>query len=261
MSKVIYYSCFTLFWIIAQALVVRHDVKDIDLLNLAKKYPQICHFRNGEGTLISSQWVLTAAHLGELYVNTKDSLDLKMECNGKTYIIEKVVVHPDYKGEDGNVLNDIALIKIKTPVTGVVPALAYEGRDEVGKTVVLVGRGYPGTGLSGEQKEKWDKKTRAATNKIDTVAKEYLRFSFDKPGTKNCTKYEGISGPGDSGGPAFFSLKDKLYIVGVSSHQFTMVHIDDNGNKTTIGSGQYGVVENYTRVSNYSKWIKSVVSK
>jgi secreted trypsin-like serine protease len=260
MTKINFTAAALACFIVLQSLVVRHDVKDAELLKLAKNYPQICHFKNGEGTLIKSNWILTAAHLGELYVNSKDSLELTVECNGKKYFIEKVFVHPGYSSDTNGVKNDIALIKLTTEVSNVVPAAAYTKKDEKNKIITLIGRGYPGNGLVGEQKEKWDRKTRYATNRIDTIAGEYLRFTFDKPGSKNSTKYEGVSGPGDSGGPAFIDTGGKRFIIGVSSHQFAMIEVDDNG-KEQGGPGYYGAIENYTRVSDYKDWINSVIAK
>lgn len=260
MNKLIYAAGALFSFIVLQSLVVRHDAKDAELLKLAKNYPQVCHFRNGEGTLIKTNWVLTAAHLGELYVNSRDSADLTMECNGKKYFIEQVFVHPEYSTDTTGVKNDIALIKLTSNVSNVAPAEIYTKKDEVNKLITLIGRGYPGNGLTGEQKAKWDHKTRLATNRIDTIAGEYLRFSFDKPGSKKVTKYEGVSGPGDSGGPAFIDMGGKRYIAGISSHQFAIVNIDDNGKKSG-GPGYYGAVENYTRVSDYVNWIHTIMLK
>lgn len=242
------------------SLIHRHDVDDSKLIELAKQYPQICHFNNGEGTLIAPQWVLTAGHVGELYENETDQKKLTISCLGQNYLIDKVFVHKEYNGEGrGNLENDIALVKLKTPVQNVIPAKLYSARDEKGKQITLVGSGYTGTGLTGPQKEKWDRITRAVTNKIDGTEGRYIFFRFDAPHSKNATELEGISGPGDSGGPAFVKVNKEIVIVGISSHQKIMIEVDDQGNKTGE-EGQYGVVEFYTRVSDYSNWIKEVMT-
>lgn len=242
-----------------QGLIVRHDAVDDALLELAKQYPQIVHFNNGEGTLIAPNWVLTAAHVGELYEKETDAKKLMITCNGQSYRIEKVYNHPNYVALEGKEIeNDVALIKLSTPVKNVRPAKIYKRKDEKGKIITLVGSGYPGTGLTGPQKEKWDHKTRAATNKIDDIERNFIHFRFDSPDSKEATKLEGVSGPGDSGGPAFLNIKNEVYIIGISSHQKAYIEIDDKGNETG-GEGKYTAVEFYSRVSDYVDWINSVI--
>ncbi|HBZ39023.1 MAG TPA: serine protease, partial [Balneola sp.] len=60
---------------------------------------------------------------------------------------------------------------------------------------------------------------------------------------------EGISGPGDSGGPALWFDGDQAYILGVSSHQ--------NGRGMGKPEGVYDVYEFYTRVSEFTDWIET----
>lgn len=230
-------------------LIVRHDVSDKNFIDLAKKYPQICHFPMGEGTLIDSHWILTAGHVGNDL--NRDLVNNKMPtvtCNGQQYNIEKVIVHPDFKNLNDGLDNDISLVKIKEPIMGIKPAGVYSKKDETGKKIILVGMGDVGTGKTGPQK--WDKITRAATNVIDGVESKWIFFGFDSPGSKKATPYEGISGPGDSGGPALAEINNSLYIVGVSSFQ---------KGSDKYGKGHYGVTEYYARVSAFSKWIKETM--
>ena len=64
---------------------------------------------------------------------------------------------------------------------------------------------------------------------------------------------EGISGPGDSGGPAFIFVAGKGYLAGISSGQST---------RATKGKeGVYGVREYYVRVSSYVNWISTTIAQ
>jgi secreted trypsin-like serine protease len=234
-----------------QSLVWRHDVRDEELFALAKPFNQVAHFYDGEGTLIANQWVLTAGHVADLYRKTSDPNKQLITINNKAYHIEKIVFHPDFKnfGSEGGLQNDVALVKLKEVVNGVVPAKLYTGKDEKGKIITLVGAGDIGTGLTGATKN--DHLARAVTNRIDDVTESWITFRFDSPDSKNTTPYEGVSGPGDSGGPAFYQSGRSVYVIGISSNQ--AIEVDDNGKATE--AGHYGVLERYTRVSSYKTWI------
>jgi hypothetical protein len=107
---------------------------------------------------------------------------------------------------------------------------------------------------------------RAATNRVESTLDVFpltaargqypaegfqLRFTFDSPDSSNATDLEGISGPGDSGGPAYIKRDGILYVIGVSSGQ-------DSRPSKTHKQGSYGVFEYYVRVSHFSDWIRSV---
>lgn len=142
------------------------------------------------------------------------------------------------------------MIKLNTPVTSVLPARLYRERDELSKTVWFIGSGGTGTGLTGETvgyKEN-NGTLRKAQNKVDKVTKSDLRFIFDK-GEKG-VELEGVSGNGDSGGPAFIFQDDEFYLLGVSSRA-------DSWFKD---AGEYGVKELYTRVSVHADWVDSVMA-
>ncbi len=229
-------------------LVVRHDVPDQRYIDLAKRYPQICHLPDGEATLIKENWLLTAAHVAIiLQQDLKNGKVPQVSIDNQKLDAIRVVLHPDYELGKRFIANDIALIQIKGNATTIPVAKLYGQKDEEGAIITIVGRGDFGNGLSGPKK--MDKVTRAATNRIDGVSDQWISFNFDAPESENTTELEGVSGPGDSGGPAFLDINGVRYIVGVSSHQM-------NNGKT---SGVYGVTENYARVSTYKEWIEMII--
>ena len=240
--------------VLVDAIVIRHDRDDRSYLDLAKKYPATVTLHHagsgfpmdGMGTLIAPRWVLTAGHVAvELAPG-----DLA-EIGGSNYKIEAIVQYPGWRGmttwED--VRRDIALLRLETAVTGVEPAKLYTGDGEVGMTATFVGRGRRGTGLTGPVAD--DNLMRAATNRVHAVDGTQLVFRFDSPGEAGVTSLEGISGDGDSGGPAYAEIDGVLHIIGVGSAQ--------DSRPANKKLGHYGVLELYPRVSSFAGWIRATI--
>ncbi len=229
------------------SIIRRHDVPDSLYVNLAREYTSVAHLNlpvpsgaaDGEGTLIGPRWVLTAAHLAsEILPGSRVTI------GGTDYLVDTVFVHPGW--DDG--AHDIALVRLASSVVDVEPARLYRGAEELNEVVVLVGYGDQGTGLTGPTTNDWQ--VRTATNRVDEATAFWLKMRFDAPGDPRVTPLEGVSGPGDSGGPAYLADAKGEVIVGVSGGQST---------RATGGQpGRYGVTEYYTRVSRYLEWIEGV---
>ena len=240
--KLVLFGLFFVLWVHAavapaEAIIIRHDVDDSQYVQDEGSYPAVFDFfeqRGGVGTLIAPQWALTAAHVAQ---DIPDGHPISI--GGETYNVTQVVLHPTWQSES---FVDIGLVQLDRPVVDVTPFPVYEQDDERGKIVTVVGRGDTGTGLTGPTTP--DHQLRSATNRIERVEGDILVFRFDAPTDENVTPLEGISGPGDSGGPAFIELVDSRYIAGLSVAQ------DSAGR----GRGTYGVWEFYTRVSPQVEW-------
>lgn len=221
------------------SIIRRHDQPDSLYRELGRSVSSLAHLNlpDGEGTLIAPRWILTAAHVG---VEVKPGHAVTVE--GTDLPVDSVILHPDWV--DGP--HDLALLRLATPVCGTRHARLYRGSAEPGRVVLLAGRGDRGTGLTGPREN--DGQVRGATNRIDEASDRWLKFAFDPPGHDRTTPLEGVSGPGDSGGPAYFHGVEGEILVGVSSGQST---------RAAGGPGRYGVIEYYVRVSRYVVWIEA----
>lgn len=232
------------------SIIIRHDKPDKDFLEFAREIKSttaILYLNKTDvaGTLIYPTWVLTAAHVAA-DITTSDSLIL----GNNKFKVRNIFLHSGWQ-DDGP--QDIALIQLEKAVKDINPVKIYKKKNELGKSIIVAGIGDYGTGQTGPLIN--DGRLRAATNKIDEVSENWLKWKFDNPetGSLNLTEYEGISGPGDSGGPAFIIENDTTYVAGISSGQST---------RSTGGKeGIYGVVEYYTRVSSYQTWITEIVKR
>ncbi len=242
----------TLALVAADTIIVRHDVNDQKYLDFAKSLPitqALVRFSTTDmaGTLISPEWVLSAAHVAQ-EIGPGERL---LAANGDYLEVADVILHPGWA--ESGFPEDIALLRLATPHYAPVFAQLYEERDEEGMSVILIGNGDLGTGKTGPVRN--DGKFRAATNRVDVAMPEFLTWDFDAPNAKHARAepLEGISGPGDSAGPALIQEGSKYWILGVSSGQDT---------EATGGvEGVYGVTEYYTRVSTYVDWIRGVIGE
>ena len=217
---------------------MRHDRPDEAYRHLATDLPFCSLELGGWGggcTLVDPSWLVTAAHAA-----SRLEPGGPVEVDGRRATIAEVIVHPDF--DITNYRNDIALIRLSAPLRGAEVVQLHGGRDESGSTAIFVGRGYSGTGRSGAIEP--DKVVRGAENRVDATTDHWLRFVFDAPPAG--LDLEGISGPGDSGGPALLRIDNGWSLIGISSWQ--------HQGEAEIG-GVYGVTEYYTRVSSYVEWI------
>ena len=222
------------------AIMRRHDLLDADYLVSADAYPAIVDLLEpGDclATLVEPRWLLTAAHcaadIPELH---------SVRVGGAQVDVEGVVCHPDYEG----FTNDVALVRLAAEVSNVSPIALYRERDEADQAVLFVGRGDHGTGREGQREASNDGQTRQATNTVHDASTHWLEFVFNQPSDGEVTPLEGLSGDGDSGGPALIDTPSGPQVAGISSWQ--------DARRRKIGT--YGVHDYYTRVSGQLAFIE-----
>ncbi len=222
------------------AIIKRHDKPDSLYINLAKQFSCVGSLHpigNGVVTLIQPEWVITAAHVAK-GINV---FNKSVYFGDSLYSVVEIYIH-DAKDAD----TDIALLKLNKPVNHIKPAKLYTNNNELDKICYFVGWGDTGDGKTGPTKN--DRIKRAATNLIASANGNWLEFNFDMK--DNATELEGISGPGDSGGPSLWRNNDgEIFILGVSSYNYS----------TGEGECKYGSVEFYARISSVANWIKKTV--
>ncbi|XP_055607054.1 chymotrypsin-1-like [Uranotaenia lowii] len=74
------------------------------------------------GSILNERWILTAAHCVDYYTTPFQQTvqvgrtDVSPERDDSVYDLEDVVIHPHYS-ESNSYINDIALLKLRTPLT------------------------------------------------------------------------------------------------------------------------------------------------
>lgn len=181
------------------------------------------------GTLIAPQFVLVAAHT---VIDTPPG-QVTFTLGGQTYYMEHVFVHPDYDpeqtGSDG--ANDIAILKLREPVTTITPARLSGRAPKLGEVLDLVGFGQEKGAVFGTKRE-------GSAPPVFDVSSNVFHWQHLSP-------IQNDSDPGDSGAPLFATINGVPQIIGIVSGG-------------TSDSELLGEIGTNTRVDSYLDWIQSV---
>ena len=250
----------------ASAIVIRHDVDDSNYHVPACEFPALADMPGeAHGVLIAPTWIVTAAH-------TITGSVKEVTLNGVRRKVERLIVHPGYKNlpeslirqalESGDASKamefqtsnkDIALVELVEPVTDVAPAILYQGKDELGKLVKLMGKGATGNGANGENPQSPHRTDlRRAFNIITSADGRWLGYVFDTDASAH--GLEGMGGSGDSGGPVLIEVNGQWQLAGLAAWKLV------EGNTAAFRPGIYGQTSYNVRLSSYTEWIEAVMS-
>lgn len=195
------------------------------------------------GSLIGPSTVLTAAHCvsnGQTNFRVLAGTTDLRGGRGKAGQPKRVYVHPQY--DSSNIRNDIAIVELRSPITGIAP-IAFDKSTSLSGNVILSGWGLTrgGNNNSGASRMQEvrvpvvpNRTCKAANNTFNEFLKdEMICIGFQNGGQGACN--------GDSGGPMFNTAASLQY--GLTSWGIQ-------------GCGSYGV---YTRLGSYAGYIQGLL--
>lgn len=245
---------------IAQAATILDTLTPQAYRDEAALYPMVGQVTgsgfSGSGVLLSDRWVLTAGHVSR---NKQSGGSFRVgEVN---YTIASTVLHPGYSTSGTSYSNDLGLLYLSAPVTGISTTSMYrftQPSSILGREATYVGHGFSGTGLTGAETPI---ELRAFTNLIEFYGDQYgltttsFVSDFDNPtGTSNrqdsnpaATRLEGAVAPGDSGGGVFVTVDGVRYLIGITSYSGAVSPATSNS--------KYGGLSGAVDLQQFHPWI------
>gem|GEM_PF-6947956 len=209
---------------------IENEVSPIVGGQLHSEHPEVGQIKGGgsgcTATLIGRKTVLTAAHCVDAYPATPVYFQPSGQFTSTES--ESVEIHPSWTSWNG----DIAIVRLKEAVRGIVPARAAQSAPYIGESLTLVGFGH------GASSDPADIK-RIGYNKISEL--DTFLFGFRGSGGA-------LTCPGDSGGPAFATREGVEWVIGVHS-------TGGGGDCANAKYPEYEGFSNDVRVDAYYQWL------
>lgn len=219
-------------------------------------YPYVARLSAGgeilcTGTLVAPRFVLTAAHCFFDDRNRREigDTDVTVRLGGQDFASLRVYISPQYRPRSAACVEgetDAALIELATDANVSAPIDLLETPVPVGSTVILAGFGTQGSGDAGEDGTVPPLGAiRVGTTVVEGLgdsppqqnpASSYFYWTFD-PGESNTAR-------GDSGGPAFLLIDQKLFLAGITC----------GGD----GNSEFGTQSFQTRADLMRAWVQSI---
>lgn len=251
---------------IAHAGTIRHDRPDEQYTSLAKLFPSVGYlstkFTGGEdscsATLIDPNYILTAAHCIDR--KNQNLLNASFWVDDISYSVTNSIAHSGWFSSNRDFMagNDIAVLRLATPVLDLPPATLFTDFVESGETGTYVGFGATGNGFTGYLPNTKGTK-RAGENIVEIgsslgLSNNLLLSDFDHPLTVNSANPDTIPldleytiAPGDSGGGLFING----YLAGIHSFGWGL---NDGRNNSS-----YSDIVAATRISSHLIWINNAI--
>jgi secreted trypsin-like serine protease len=184
------------------------------------------------GTLISSQYVLSAAHC----FTTANITTIRVVIGGRTITGSSYVIHPGVQIDavNGAVLNDASLVKLAQAATVTPLPLVSSENVSAGALVSIFGYGFDENGGIGT--------LQSGQMEVSSVSENHIFAAYGGEGSNVCN--------GDSGGPAIYTTA-----FGISG----VVGITSTGRRIDCGPGDITLFAN-TQTNSILNWVFSIVT-
>lgn len=212
------------------------------------------------GALQETRWVLTAAHClvhgpkvtpSEAIQVLAGQQDLRAATPGQRFDVARIIPHPFFRATGSVVKDDIALLELATPVTGIV-SLRIATPADAARFAPGVVASVAGWGDTNELMDPFERKPLAQEVDMPLVSNEQCNGPYNGAITAReiCTGQMPEGGVdaclGDSGGPL---------MVPDGAGGWLHAGVVSNG----VGCGWASFPGIYTRTAFYASWIKGIL--